>query len=42
MLLREVNYEKWIAIEMREQPIAPLEALKFAVRYVQDKYIQIN
>ena len=42
MLLREVNYEKWIAIEMREQPIAPLEALKFSVRYVQDKYIQIN
>lgn len=36
--LRDAAYDGWIAIEMRESPEAPLEAVETAVRYVRGAY----
>ena len=36
--LREVCYDGWIAIEMRETPTAALESVEQAVQYVQSHY----
>ena len=36
--LTEVGYDGWVAIEMREAPEAPLEAVETAVRYVRATY----
>jgi sugar phosphate isomerase/epimerase len=36
--LREIGYQRWLSIEMREQPNAPLDAVATAVRFVSDLY----
>lgn len=36
--LHGIHYERWISIEMREQPETPLRAIETAVRFVKSTY----
>jgi len=40
--LFETHYDRWIAIEMKEQAVMPLEAVETAVRFVQKTYFGSN